>query len=346
MVCQRHVFHQFSLDDVYRIRHVIFKCFVLIYTMHVITDPETIHVENIKVKKPCNLGTKQIYNLFYAEGVGRESEFVIQTPVMVLPYGATCSADDPLTDVRFDCCCDAFVLSMERVRDAVIARVVQSGIDLSNKHHVDQIAAKAFGKVLRCRLPDCRQLCFYDERGCELPCERGGKLGRHSRIQLIVQLRWFWVSREFYGLDHNILQVKLYLPPRTNMFSLPPDAHEKYHKMLKLSIPMPAVEGKMRLDGLLQADIDAFKRGLHEKREVPTGAAVATDADAAAATPNRPALSFLSQLRSQDFSLKKPGKQTATRVLKFVDTNIKVPKLAEIMDARRALKKTDRKMSV
>lgn len=291
-----------------------------------------LNVGRIRVKKPQNMGVKQVFNIYYLDDSGKECDFVIQTPLLTIPYSTFKNQADP-NIVQFDCCNDDFMSIIESVRDTVFRKIQQKCKPLlENKIHIDRIVEKSFGKVLRCRISNVSDIVFFDQHTKPISHD---ELQAERQIQLILQIRWFWISTDYFGLDYNVLQVKIMTPDKKSLFH-DVSKFEKYQKMLKLHIPIQAIETKMKLDGCSSSDIDDFKK----TNTRPSNSELA---------PSIPSQTgFLSQIQKGDFKLKKTNKEDENemkrkhimhKISRYVDTTRTVPTVNDILDIKKRLRK-------
>jgi hypothetical protein len=299
-----------------------------------------INNKRIKIKKPINLGNKKVFNLYYLSQAKTEIELLLQSPELIIPYGKIQSQD--IDEIQFDCCNDKFIRDIEYIRDYIIDKIRKYDNNLlKNRIHFDQIKKKDFGKILRCKISNA-DVNIYDQNGNIITDE---DLKANRKIQLIINIKCFWVSSNYYGIEYSVLQIKIHKPPDynkimfTNIPNLDQDINlDKYNKMLKLRIPLEAVEAKMKLDGLSPITIKNFIEDKEkETQDVPTN------------TSMRPT-SFLSQISMGDFKLKSVSKnpinneeeikkKVLDKMSKYVDMNKKIPSLDDILSARANLKK-------
>ena len=319
------------------------------------------------------MGIKQVFNVFYDTGSrsrNQEDDMVVQTPRMFIPYSTytTVRNDRNTTELQFDCCGDAFVSRMEVVRDRVLSRVQNAcGHLLKGKTHLDRIVEKPFGRVFRCNIPDISDIKIFDQHGRAIGLE---SVRSQRKVQLILRIRWFWVSQSYYGLDYHVLQVMVDVPTHLSgsLFRDEYEYMETYRKMVKFNIPMGAIEAKMKMDGIPKNDIDAFMN-LHSRSQ---GANMALPSPSMPMPPPLPPPppppshlhlsqkptqmlpqpAFLNQIKSGDFKLKKATKVIETamvvqgtretvlsRMSKLLDLTRQVPRLQDILDTRSKLRK-------
>ena len=287
----------------------------------------------IMIKKPQSLGDKNIFRLYYKpdKTSNLEHDFMIQTPVMTIPYSTVRCETPGHTSIQFDCCNDEFIKRLEMVRNSIINRIVRKCGDLmKNKQYSDRILHQGNGKVLRCRVLNSNDVAVYDQLHQKCSWDQ---VQMERQIQIILWLRWVWVYNDYFGIDYSVVQVKVMTPQQEILFHNDTDTFDKYNKMMKLHIPLPAIEAKMKLDGLTIEDINIFLTS----KQAPKQESVISEPK-----------SFLSQISSGDFKLKKtyvpvnPEDQRKTimgKISKYVDTSRKVPSLDDILDGKSKLRK-------
>jgi hypothetical protein len=311
------------------------------------TNIDNIDLFKIKIKKPTNLGNKKVFKIYYKFQNEYETEFVIQTPDLIIPYGKLQSQDKD--EIVFDCCNDQFIDKLLDIRDYIVKKIYSSDNSiLNNKIEIRKVLQKEYGKVLRLKISNAENICIFDQNSMQLTPEA---LHKDRKIQLILNIKWFWISKEFYGIEYSVIQIKVYMPPTNNMFSsevikneeLNEELYQKYRKMLKLKIPLGAVKSKMLLDGLSNDEILEFEESVNNKSKQEPEIAQPIKA----VLPSNP-LSFLNEIAKGGFKLRTVNKEDLeekkkrdimNKLSKFVDTSRKVPTLDDIISAKSRLKK-------
>ncbi len=306
-------------------------------------------VENIKIKKPSNMGNKKVFNIYYDYGDGIENELLIQSPIMIIPYSVIISENGK--EIQFDCCNDSFVDDMENIRQYIFQRISSKYPDyFTDKMHLDKIKRKLFGKVFRCHVRDSSDIIVFDQN--ENQIDILNNLSAEKKISLIFAIRWFWVCNKFYGLDFKIYQIKIHLRPTHSLFAKIEDPYEKYIKMHKLKIPACAIEHKMLLDGLTNDDVQMFLERLKSSiysppPPPPPPPPPFTKIHSSVVTMMKSPLAFLNQIKNGEFKLKKINvemeakSKVMNKISKYVDTTRKVPTLDDIISSKSRLKKTN-----
>lgn len=299
----------------------------------------TLEINKVKIKKPIHLGNKHVYNIYYVHE-NAEKDMIIQTPSMILPYGTITSESGE--EVQFDCCNDQFVKEIGDLRNHVIEKIRKTSCNLfENKFHADRIKDRLFGRVFRARIRSIQEIQIFDQHGKTLSPDC---LRAERKVQLLLHIRWFWVSAEYYGLDYSIIQIKIDMPPQINLFVSEQDPFEKYHKMLKMKIPQDAVISKLKLDGFSEIQINDFKNKLSTTNTTH----IAVQPPKCPPLPPPNPLGFLSQISKGNFKLKKtetidnPETQkikVMNKLSQYIDTNKKVPSLNDILSAKAGLRK-------
>jgi hypothetical protein len=306
-----------------------------------------IDVKRIKIKKPLNLGNKRIFNLYYLSDDGTtENRFIIQSPELIIPYGIIKTPD--IDEIQFDTCNDKFIENMEYIRDYIITKINNYDNNiLDSKIHIDKIINKDFGKVLRFKIKNISDINIYNDEGTIIHYDN---LKSERKINIIIELKWFSIYDAFFGLEYSVLQIKIQMPYSQSLFiqenteQETNNIFEKYEKMLKLRIPLGAVESKMKLDAIHDDDIKIFldkiskseKEKEKEKEEVKSKSPLSC-------------VSFLSQISGGNFKLKSVSQnqdnseQIKKRVLdkmsKYLNMNSKPPSLDDILCAKANLRK-------
>lgn len=338
---------------------------MLVENMNIIY--EKVDVARIIIKKPTQLQVKKVFPLAYRldETSNRQdSDVIIQTPVMILPYGPIQIEGKRGIELQFDCCNDAYISHLESIRDSVTHRIQTVCGDslFASKKQADCILQRDFGKVFRCK---CRLQAthpvLYDTHGNTAQAE---SLHEESNVQLLVGIRWVWVSNTHFGIEFNILQVKIMTPFLSHLMisDAPATKNGKYYKMIKLGIPIGAVLSKMRLDGISEEDVNEFQRDEAYSPSKASSQLTASHASHAPRAPRAPPLPpplpskacflaaplstppplsgvqpFLAQIKNGDFQLRKT-RSLKERIFKYIDTNRLMPTLDDIVKAKSKLR--------
>lgn len=304
-------------------------------------------LENIKLKQPVQYGKKKVYHIYYTNDGDQteESEVVIQTPELIIPYSVLTNPEKD--SLQFDCVNQQYVEYIKSIEDRILKkanRVIRE--ECNEKTFLNCAKDTANGNVLRFRVKDANDVLCFDQDGKsisiqELKCER--------KIQLILWIKYLWIYGEYYGIEISVMQIKIHMMPQHCLFENETKDYSKYEKMFKMRIPMPAVEHKMRLDGMSDEDIEMFKKSTDKTRhqKPPETEHPAPQGPRESHTNNRPVLSFLAQIAGGNTKLKKveaaapPDDKTKimNKISKYIDTSRKVPSLDEILDARSKLKR-------
>jgi hypothetical protein len=303
-----------------------------------------IDVKRIKIKKPLNLGNKRIFNLYYLSDDGKtENRFIIQSPELIIPYGIIKTPD--IDEIQFDTCNDKFIENIEYIRDYIITKINKYDNNiLDSKIHIDKVINKDFGKVLRFKIKNISDINIYNDEGTIIDYDN---LKSERKINIIIELKWFSIYDAFFGLEYSVLQIKIQMPYSQSLFiqenteQETNNIFEKYEKMLKLRIPLGAVESKMKLDAIPADDIETFLNKIsksEEKKEEETKLKAPISS-----------VSFLSQISGGNFKLKSVAhnqdnsEQIKQRVLdkmsKYLNMNSKPPSLDDILCAKANLRK-------
>jgi hypothetical protein len=304
-----------------------------------------INISKVRIKKHVSRGNKQVFALAYGQS---DYDFIFQTPSIVVPYSVLSSLDDK--EVQFDCCHDDMVIKLEQLQESIVARVKLVHPDIfQNKTFISALKCREYGKTLQITTRNVGDISFFDQYGERIP---HSSLRSEREAHLILKVRWLWVSSAYYGIEIELLQARVQMPPKENLFV--DDKFIKYDKMRKMSIPIQAIEMRMKLDGLNDAEVREWQETMHFKQTSAT-----------AAPPPPPPLppllgshhrarippSFLAQINKGEFSLRKVSqpeesleetrrRQVLTKLSKIVNTDRKVPSLDDIIDARSRLKAT------
>jgi hypothetical protein len=303
--------------------------------MDVITEP--IDTKKIKIKKPMNLGIKQVLNLYYSVN-GKEVPLITQSPVMMVPYSPI-RIQSNKEMFQFDCCEEQFIKELENIRDDILQRIQKSSLEVQGKTFVDKVLQKDFGNVFRCKV-EPSEIEAYDQDGIQTTCE---KVKQDTQVQLIVWIKWLWISKTYYGIEYKVMQIKV-LIPRINLTTPRVELDlQKYTKMIRMNIPKPAVKNKMILDGIQDTVIERFLE------EIPTNKETVSRSLPAPANSNQVSIasSFLNQIKNKDFQLRKvhvdtedeKHKKIMNKISKYVDTSRNVPTLTDIVNAKANLRK-------
>lgn len=314
--------------------------------MHIHAVPPDL--AQVRVKKPLAMGRgKTVFPITFGSREGPEHDLFLQSTPMVVTYNPLRFQDKD--DVVFSLSNDKFITSVSRLRDHIVDKVSRRYMELlEGKRHLDAVQDPTCIK-LKARPSGGEATRVFDETGGHLTFEEV-KEGR--RAQVLIWVKWLWVSAQFYGIEYAVLQVQVQMPPALPMFVSLPCKYEKYKKMLKMGIPLPAVQAKMTLDGLPQNEREEFACSVSASAPAPLSAC---PAPSPVSTPTgqsilRSPMSFLGQIASGNFSLKRVSntvdpeeekrKQVMNKISKYVDTTRSVPTLDEIVSARANLRKT------
>lgn len=306
--------------------------------------PWPINIANVRIKKRVSRGNKQVFALAYGQS---DQDFIFQTPTIVVPYSVLRSLDD--RDVQFDCCNDDMVIKLEQLQESIIDRVKLVHPDIfENKTFISALKCREYGKTLQITARNVGDISFFDQYGERI---LHSSLRSERDAHLILKIRWLWVSSAYYGIEIELLQARVHMPPKENLFV--DDKFIKYDKMRKMSIPIQAIETRMKLDGLNDADVREWQETMHFKQAFtaapppPPPLPQLLGSHHRAKTPP----SFLAQINKGEFSLRKVSqpeespeetrrRQVLSKLSKIVNTDRKVPSLDDIIDARSRLKAT------
>jgi hypothetical protein len=307
--------------------------------------PWPINIGKVRIKKRVSRGNKQVFALAYGQG---DFDLIFQTPIIVVPYSVLSSLDDK--EVQFDCCNDDMVIKLEQLQESIIDRVKLVHPDIfQNKTFISGLKCREYGKTLQITARNVGDISFFDQYKERIP---HSSLRSEREAHLILKMRWLWVSSAYYGIEIELLQARVQMPPKENLFV--DDKFIKYDKMRKMSIPVQAIEMRMQLDGLNDTDVREWRETMNLKGSTTT-----------AAPPQPPPLpptlvsqhgakmppSFLAQINKGEFALRKVSqpaesleetrrRQVLAKLSKIVNTDRKVPSLDDIIDARSRLKAT------
>lgn len=307
--------------------------------------PWPINIGKVRIKKRVSRGNKQVFALAYGQG---DFDLIFQTPIIVVPYSVLSSLDDK--EVQFDCCNDDIVIKLEQLQESIIDRVKLVHPDIfQNKTFISGLKCREYGKTLQITARNVGDISFFDQYKQRIP---HSSLRSEREAHLILKIRWLWVSSAYYGIEIELLQARVQMPPKENLFV--DDKFIKYDKMHKMSIPVQAIEMRMQLDGLNDTDVREWRETMNLKGSTTT-----------AAPPQPPPLpptlvsqhgakmppSFLAQINKGEFALRKVSqpaespeetrrRQVLAKLSKIVNTDRKVPSLDDIIDARSRLKAT------
>jgi len=309
--------------------------------------PWPINIGKVRIKKRDSRGNKQVFALAYGQG---DFDLIFQTPTIVVPYSVLSSLDDK--EVQFDCCNDDMVFKLEQLQESIIDRVKLVHPDIfQNKTFISGLKCREYGKTLQITARNVGDISFFDQYKERIP---HSSLRSERDAHLILKIRWLWVSSAYYGIEIELLQARVQMPPKENLFV--DDKFTKYDKMSKMNIPIQAIEMRMKLDGLSDADVREWQETMNLKGKSTT-----------AAPPPPPPLpppllgsqhhrakmppSFLAQINKGEFALRKVSqpeespeetrrRQVLAKLSKIVNIDRKVPSLDDIINARSRLKAT------
>lgn len=295
-------------------------------------ETEHLNINEIKLKNPTSLGHKLIFNIKYMN-----ENCIFQTPDMIIPHSPLRNESD--NSLQFDCCNDKFVKHLDDISTYILQRMHKARPHLlQNKNYVNKVKDGSFGKILRLKINNESDIEIFDQYKTRL--NGLSNITAQKKIQMILWIKWFWVSRDYYGIEYSIVQLKITMPPSENLFQ-EHDSFTKYKKMLAMKIPLQAVEHKMKLDGCSNDDIVKFQE-ISKNGQVQK-----TPSIDSAQCPTRP--SFLGQIARGEFSLKKTiihvdeqeekKKAIMMKMARIVDMSKKVPTLDDILTARSNLRK-------
>ena len=313
-----------------------------------------INLKKIKIKKPTGMADKLIFNIYYLFDEDKEIDLLFRTGDMIIPYEVLYSPEK--NELQFDCCNNDVLKRIESIRDYIYQKVHKAYPKLfENKNHLDKIKTKEYGKLLRLKVRNIDEIPIFDQHHKKVDYTL---LKSERKIKLLLQLKWFWIWDKYYGLDYSVIQIKVYIPIQQPLFDIDdpeetkvecPNDFEKYEKMLKLKIPLEAVESKMKLDGLETKQIDIFKSKIEiqkQKSSVDTKSIIAKN-DVKPENKFMGAVNFLSQITLGNFGLRKlvvneeeeKKQKTLKKMSKYVDMSRTVPTLNDIINAKSRLRK-------
>ena len=267
---------------------------------------------DIKIKRQKTLGSKMIFPIKFGDDGG---ECVFQTPKMVIPHGPILFPEKD--DIQFDCANEKFTKSLLAIEQQIIDRITETVWHvLENKEESSRVKELDFGHVLRLHVRNITNVMIFNQHAVPIAAHPN-PICMNREIDVILHMRWVWVSSTHYGVDYDVLQIRATMPPRHFCFSENQNPFKKYERMKRIMMPSPV--------GTTQV--------MDTTSKAPS--------KSAAAPPT-----FLSQIAQGNFRLKKvhidPEEEHKRRVLNkltnYVNIDKPVPSLDAILDARQRLK--------
>lgn len=212
-----------------------------------ILKPQDINPTLLKLKKKISVGNNSYnYPIRYET---YDSNLVIQTPIVYIPFDISSYNHKTYINISFQNCDNddeikTFKDCINNLENVIIKKFKKSN------NFVSSIKTSNF-YAPRLRLCIENSILVFDSKNekikySEIIAKRYGKF--------LIQPSTVWFNNNCFGIIWSILQVKLYLKFTLKEYSFIDDNEEsdilKYKQMLKVGIPLMAVEQHMKRDGL------------------------------------------------------------------------------------------------
>lgn len=213
---------------------------------------EDIKTDWVRIKKPfCTGCGSYVFELTYAKD---NHQIFLQTPLCLLPYGCNVSTDNNgSTTLLLDLVTndDDFKTRLSKLIDFIHNKLISC---VPSKTHNKTLLSPLKGNNIRVRSADIGLVSFFDEDNKGIKYE---DLTKSDKVTVICHFDKVTIFSDLIVPNFKLVQVKrqrsvkppvcLFVPPPAPSSELP----EKYQKMLNMGIPRPAVEQRMKMDGLL-----------------------------------------------------------------------------------------------
>jgi hypothetical protein len=308
--------------------------------MPVITKLSELDLTKLKIKKPYDFGIekKSIFNFSY-DG----SDLWIQSPVGIVPYKPSVYQDEyGHIDMIFNNSAKSFMNGLNELEAHASHRI------RSKKPYENLMDGK-------CSVPCCQEgkIRFTSTSINDVQLFNSTRqligsakdIKRDCEISVIFQVVGFQIlggKHNRYGLYLRIIQAQIHasIPETDN------DDAQKYLRMVKMGIPLLAIQQKMAMDGV---NVGTMKQLLPTSRlppppppprPPPPPPPLMLKSAAAASFKSKDPSEFLNDIKNGNFKLRQATSTTAATkaILRSVDTSRKVPSLNEIVAARKNLR--------
>lgn len=210
---------------------------------------EDIDIQMVRIKKPFRMaGKSYVFEIFF----GKENhQIFLQTPLCMAPYGyfMTHSQDNPC----------AFVIDLV-LNDEGYLRMVSGLLRHVYDKLMSCVPATVNGKkyvspvkegTVRLRNANIDDVKVFDEKGESIALSH---IHKNDKVYAIFQLEKVVVFSDVICPILKVLQLKRQGTPSVPaclFTSPPPKLPDKYQKMLDMGVPMPAVQQRMKMDGVV-----------------------------------------------------------------------------------------------
>lgn len=322
---------------------------------NIITDTRQLDLDKIKILHPIKSGVNMFFGIKYE---GRP--LMIQTPFSYIKY-------NPMVFQNGNYKLDLQV-SDENSPWATLEKHIVQRLSKKYKQYTENIFMSV--QKLRLRSMNFKAIEFYDMMKSRISEHT---LCAGDRVSVLIHVdKYIYTPQQSY-INYTVVQVQkftvhvpLFAPPLSKTPPISPENEQKYRKMVSIGVPESAVVHKMKMDGLPEDVINHFMNNGMKTTTACSNASTGRRAPppppplpppppppppsrmppSAAPSGDGMAQVFAAihggnfQLRKVDGTKNKGDPCDARcRILKTVDTCLKVPSLAEIQGALKNLRK-------
>lgn len=217
-------------------------------TPHVYLQHELQHKQEIvKLKRPILLDRTTIIKVVN----DARKPFLVQFDKIHICY-------QPLLDVyqRINLilrCAHKQAESLANIESYIFQKVSNS----KWKHMVENKTPATSDKVLLKLKGHVGRIMVFDNKRDTLDYSH---LGMGQNVSCIFQIDYFWITQQCYGFVYILHQIMVNENVHTNHCFLFKNELERYEKMVKVGVPLPAVIQKMRIENMNTVAIETFQK--------------------------------------------------------------------------------------